>query len=230
MSSQQNKTILQNTIIPQNTTILHHDQITSQQNSYFQKLIMFIKNNWIWILLIIIFHFLFFKYNISDNKNIKTLFSFYGSCAFITSIISIYIQIRNQSANLITTQINYFNTIIDAINLNIYDYFTKNSSMQYYYNELYYNISDYNENTRNKYLEKIISMKILSNIDSVINYIDSFRIINGESFQIVIAEEKLLNLLKLFFKSKIFIEHWTFFKENIALQWTVDYIELNLDL
>ena len=197
-------------------------------NITFKNITLFIKNNWLCILLIIIFHILFFRYNISNNSSIKTLMQFYGSCAFILSIISIYIQLNNQNINMSVNEVNYFNNIIDTINLNIYNYFNSNKNMEYYYLELYYNSSNYTESNRNKYLEKLISNKILSDIDSIINYIDSFKILHPNSFQILVAEEKIINLLKLFFKSKIFKENWIFFKENIALEWTKEYIELNI--
>ena len=52
---------------------------------------------------------------------------------------------------------------------------------------------------------------------------------NKSSFQLIIAEEKLKKLLNLFFKSKIFLEHWDHFRNKLALKWTKDYIDLYVD-
>ena len=102
--------------------------------------------------------------------------------------------------------------------------------MQYYYDELFYNTSNYKETDRNIALEKIISNQILSGIDSLINYIDSYKISHGENFQLTIMQTKLNRILTQFMKSKIFIENWNKFKNSFALDWTKTYIQLYFNL
>jgi hypothetical protein len=140
-----------------------------------------------------------------------------------------YISLNYQYFETIRTQVNTYNLMFDELNTSIYDYFTTNQKLKYYYDELYYQQSNYTDADRNKLLEQIITGKILSHVDSFINYIDSFKKINKTNFQIFITEEKLKKLLNLFFKSKIFLENWSYFKKNLSLKWTVDYVDLYID-
>jgi hypothetical protein len=98
--------------------------------------------------------------------------------------------------------------------------------MKYYYDELFNDITNTDETIRDFNYEQILTNNILINIDSLINYIDSFKITSETNFQITIMEKKLKNLLKSFLKSKIFYQNWLKYKDNFALQWTIDYIDM----
>jgi translation initiation factor 2 beta subunit (eIF-2beta)/eIF-5 len=188
------------------------------------KLQNILVNYWIYLFLFIIVHILFFKFEVFHNTQVKTLIEFYGSCAFILSVCSIYIQINNQYNNTLINEVNNFSNIIETINTSIYNCFSSKPEMKYYYDELYFNNSNYNEKNRNLYLEQLITNKILSNIDSFINFIIVFKNINN-SDELLIVEKKLKNILTLFLKSKIFKQNWLYYKDNLALQITKDYIQ-----
>tara|TARA_B110000971_G_scaffold220137_1_gene262904 strand:- start:58 stop:606 length:549 start_codon:yes stop_codon:yes gene_type:complete len=175
-------------------------------------------------------HFIYFRYNINYNNTFKT----YASFSILLTVYSLYKQSTNTHIESINTQINFYNQLIQGINDKISTFFSANKNMQYYYDELFYNTSNYVEADRNIALEKIISNQILSGVDTLINYIDSYKKVNIDNFQLIIAdfqliiaEEKIKKILNLFMKSKIFLEHWKRFKKTLALDWTKDYIDIN---
>jgi hypothetical protein len=188
-----------------------------------------LKNYGIYIIFFIFFSYLYIKFHFYENQSLSNLFKFYSSLLFFLTIINMYITINYQYFDTIRTQVNTYNSMFDELNTSIYDYFTANLSLKYYYDELYFGKSDYKDSDRNKLLEQIITGKILSQVDSFINYIDSFKKINKNTFQIFLTEEKLKKLLNLFFKSNIFLENWIFYKKNLSLKWTIDYIDLYID-
>jgi hypothetical protein len=198
-----------------------------------KNILNIILNNKTYVLIficVVVFHYFFWINNLGTNQNFQTLVSFYGSLGIILTVYSIYIQNINDYFNTINTGIGYFNQLFESLNSNVVNYFNNNDKLYYYYDELYNNNSNYQEKDRNKMAEMIITNQILTNIDSIVNYIDSFKKLNINNFQLIIAQEKLDKLVKKFMKSKIFKEHWKNFKTNFALNWTKDYIDLTADL
>jgi hypothetical protein len=188
-----------------------------------------INKYWTFILGFIILNYAYLYLDVQKNKSINSLIHFYGSFGFLLTIINMYMSINYQTADTVKTQINYYNSLFDTLNNNIYNFFRQYNDLKYYYDELFYGISNYDEAKRNKYLEQLVTFQILSDIDSFVNYIDSFKILNKNTNLLFITEEKLKTILKLFFKSKIFLEHWNYFRKNLALKWTKDYIDLYID-
>lgn len=181
----------------------------------------------IFIFLLIFAHLIYFKYNISKNDTFTNLLKTYASFSILLTVYSLYKQSVNTYLASINTQINYYNQLIQGVNDKISAFFSANKNMYYYYDELFYTVSNYNQADRNIAMEKIISNQILSGIDSLINYIDSYKKVSIDNFQLVIAEEKIKKILNLFMKSKIFLEHWKQFRKTLALNWTKDYIDIN---
>jgi len=180
----------------------------------------------IYIFIFIIINILYFGLNIEQNDKFKTLISFYGSLSIFISMNSLLLQINQSKLNRISNDIIYVNKVFSDIDNDIYSFFENNNDMIYYYNELYNGESKYNEKDRNLKSEKIISYKILSNSETIINYIDLLNTANGETSQLKIAELKLKKLLSQFLKSKIFNEYWKEYRETIAMNWTKDYFEI----
>jgi len=182
------------------------------------------------ITLFIVLPFIYFKFNFHKNNSISNLLGIYGSLGIILTIYSIYKSIEVNYFNIINTQLNSLNTLLQNITNITSRFFGSNPSMKYYYDELFNNIPNQNETIRNKYLEELFSNDILINIDSLINYIDSYKISHGENFQLTIMQTKLNRILTQFMKSKIFIENWNKFKNSFALDWTKTYIQLYFNL
>ena len=99
--------------------------------------------------------------------------------------------------------------------------------MNYYYDELFYNTSDYDERERNKDLESQISIIIFSRMSSIINYINTYKKTENDERRDKIeqSEKLLLKILDSFFGSKIFNEYWKKFKNGLSNKQTIDYIK-----
>lgn len=190
------------------------------------KRIKDIKNYYNFIFILIMIHVLYFTLNIGKNDKFKTLISFYGSLSIFISTYSLYNQINQTALNRISSDVVYVNNIFSNIDNDVYNFFSKNDKMNYYYNELYYGISDYKLEDRNIQLEKILSFKLLSNIETLINYMDAIKSAGGITSELDIAEIKLKKLLNTFLKSKIFVENWKEYSKLIAMNWTKDYFDL----
>lgn len=181
------------------------------------------------VIILIVLHYIYFKYDVKQNKDFTGLLKTYASFSILLTVYSLYNQSINTHISIVNTQINYYNGLVQGINDKIATFFSNNKNMNYYYDELFYNISNYKETDRNINLEKIISIQILSGIDSLINYIDSYKKVSIDNFQLVLAEEKIKKILGLFIKSKIFYENWKQFRKTLALDWTKDYIDIYFD-
>lgn len=190
------------------------------------KRIKNIKNYYPLISIFIFVHFIYFGLNIGKNDKFKTLISFYGSLTIFISTYSLYMTINNNRLNRLSSDVVYINKVFSDMDNDIYNFFSKNDKMNYYYKELYENISNYKEEDRNILLEKLISFKILSNFETLINYIDALKSGNGNLNELEIAEIRLKKILKIFLKSKIFVENWKQFSKEIAMDWTKDYFDL----
>jgi hypothetical protein len=187
----------------------------------------YIKNYYLYFIIFIIFNFVYFQLNIETNTKLKTLISFYGSLSIFLSIYSLYITITQMTLNRISSDVVYINNIFSNIDNDIYNLFSKNDKMYYYYDNLYNGNTNYKEEDRNINLEKFISIKILLNIETIINYIDALRTSNNNmTTELDMAELKLKKLLTIFLKSKIFIEYWKEFSKTLAMNWTKDYFDL----
>lgn len=187
------------------------------------------KNNQVYYIYIAIFiaiNFLYFYLNMGNNDEFKTLVSFYASLSIFISSYSLYLQINSSKLNRISSDVAYVNKIFSDIDFDVYNFFSKNTKINYYYDELYKNISNYKEEERDKQLEKLISFRILSNVETLINYTDALKLQNGSSSEIEIAEIRLKKLLEMFLKSKIFVENWKEYSTTIAMDWTRDYFDL----
>lgn len=186
-----------------------------------------VNNNKILVLLIIFFfHFIIIKTNIGNNAHFKTIISIYGSMGLFLTIYNMYISSKNTYANTVSGQLNYLNQLFQNISQTISSFFTTNKNMKYFFDEIFNDKINTDESIRDINLEQIFTNNILTNVDSLINYIDSFKLVNGTNFQLKIMEEKLEKLLNQLMKSKIFVENWNRFKTTLALKWTKNYIEL----
>jgi len=185
-----------------------------------------IKKYYPFIFAFIIIHFAYFTLNVGVNTKFKTLISFYGSLSIFISVYSLYLQINQTSLNRISSDIVYINKVFSDLDSDLYDFFVRYDKMNYYYIELYNGTSKYKEEERDIKLEKLISFKILSNTETIINYVDALKRANGISEEIKIAENKLKKLINIFLKSKIFVENWKLYSKTIAMNWTKDYFDL----
>ena len=166
-----------------------------------------IKNYYPYFIIFIIFHLIYFKLNIESNTKLKTLISFYSSLSIFMSIYSLNMQINQTKLNRISSDVVYINNIFSNIDNDIYNFFSKNDKMYYYYYELYNGNSNENEENSNEensnegnsneensnYKEENNNYKEENN-----NYKEEDRNINLEkfiSFKILFNFETLINYI-----------------------------------
>jgi hypothetical protein len=179
------------------------------------------------LVFLVTIHYYYFKTKLGQDLNFVALINIYIALCTVVTIYSIYLSTKINYANVINTQLSNINPLFENITEYISQFFTSNTNMNYYYNELFNGMTNKDESIRNIILEEIISNNILIKIDAIINYIDSYKISNGTNFQLIIMEKKLSKLLDKLMKSNIFIENWNKFKDVFALEWTKTYILIN---
>ena len=181
------------------------------------------------IISIILFHHFYFKTEIGANIKFQTLTNMYiALCTFVT-VYSIYLSNKISYANVINTELDSLNPLFQNITQDISSFFIANTNMNYYYDELFNGKINQDESIRHIILEQIITNNILITIDSIINYIDSYKIAHGTNFQLKMMETKLKKLLEKLLKSPIFVENWNNFKNIFALEWTKIFIKINFN-
>jgi len=149
------------------------------------------------------------------------------AATIIITIYSVYFQIISYKDNVNNQEVQYFDNFYKEFLDETVKFFMDHPEMNYYYDELFYNKSDYDERERNKDLESQISIIIFSRMSSIINYINTYKNTENDERRDKIqqSEKLLLKILDSFFGSNIFNEYWKKFKNGISNQLTNDYIK-----
>lgn len=149
------------------------------------------------------------------------------AATIIITIYSVYFQIISYKDNVNNQEVQYFDNFYKEFLDETVKFFMDHPEMNYYYDELFYNKSDYDERERNKDLESQISIIIFSRMSSIINYINTYKNTENDERRDKIqqSEKLLLKILDSFFGSNIFNEYWKKFKNGISNQLTIDYIK-----
>ena len=149
----------------------------------------------------------------------------------IITVYSVYFQIVSYKDSVNNQEVQYFNNFYKDFLDETIKFFIDHPEMNYYYDELFYNKSDYEERERNKELESQISIIIFSRMGSIINYINTYKKNKNEERRDKIrqSEKLLLKILDSFFGSKIFNEYWKKFKNGLTNKQTIDYIQAHFN-
>ena len=138
-----------------------------------------VKRYYPFIFVAVVIHIAYFTLNIGKNDKFKTLISFYGSLSIFISAYSLYMAINNNRLNRISSDIVYINKVFTDINNDIYNFFSKNTKINYYYNELYGNGFTYTNllesNLHNNELSDNIEENIINKKYDVIIYGSYYR-------------------------------------------------------
>uniref|UniRef100_A0A6C0CUR7 DUF4760 domain-containing protein n=1 Tax=viral metagenome TaxID=1070528 RepID=A0A6C0CUR7_9ZZZZ len=145
----------------------------------------------------------------------------------IITVYSVYFQIVSYKDSVNNQEVQYFDNFYKEFLDETIKFFINHPEMNYYYDELFYNTSDYDERERNKDLESQISIIIFSRMSSIINYINTYKKTENDERRDKIeqSEKLLLKILDSFFGSKIFNEYWKKFKNGLSNKQTIDYIK-----
>jgi hypothetical protein len=149
----------------------------------------------------------------------------------IITVYSVYFQIVSYKDSVNNQEVQYFDNFYKEFLDETVKFFMDHPEMNYYYDELFYNKSDYKEYERNKDLESQISIIIFSRMSSIIYYINTYK--RTENYErrdkIEQSEKLLLKILDSFFGSKIFNQYWRKFKNGLTNKETIDYIKTHFN-
>ena len=191
--------------------------ITISYILYFIAFVLLIKSYW--------------KANLGIDPNFQTLVQIFMAITIIMTVYSVYLQNITYADQAANEDTNFFDNFFKDFFDSTIEFFINNPSMNYYFNELFYNTSNYNEKDRNKDLETQYSLIIFSRMGAIVYYINTYKKKKyGEhSQQLKRTENKLLKILDSFYGSKIFVENWNMYKKGLANPGIIDYVKKNFD-
>jgi hypothetical protein len=184
----------------------------------------------LYFIVIILLTVVYWKTHLGQDAKFQTYIQVLMAATIIMTVYSVYLQqvTFRETANY--NQLNNFDSNFKELLDDTLKFFIDNPEMNYYYEELFYNTSDYKEEDRNKNLETQFSFIILSRVSNIIY---SFYIY-GNKFtekndRIQQSEATLKNILDSFFNSKIFVAQWNSYKQGLATEITKQYIKENFN-
>lgn len=175
----------------------------------------------------ILFSLIYWQSNLHANRKftvyIKVLIA-------ILTIYAIFIAFQFHNDEVINHEITSYDKLSSSFYDDVVELFIKHPEMNYYYKELM-NLPMHNNThvKRNILLENKISMLIFSKLSNIVQYI-----IKSKSETTVntlnLLECKTLNILNIYFKSKIFRDNWKIYKERIACDVFKQFIQEKYNL
>jgi len=183
---------------------------------YFIAFVVFIRNYW--------------TTDIGKEEKFKTLIALFGSISIFFTIYNFYLQ--NQRALELSkgTGIKFYSDSFKDILDETVKFFIQHPDMNYYYRDLFTNVSSYEEKDRNRLLEHQITTIIVSRAGPIIRFIEDYKTNNKDDFyygQVLVVEQNFKKLLGSFFGSKIFIENYDAVKNGLTSNLTKKYIAEN---
>jgi len=167
---------------------------------------------------------------LGNNSKFQTYIQVLMAATIIGTVYSVYLQQvtfrETANYNMLTSFDNNFKSLFDET----IQFFIENPDMNYYYDELFYNISEYKEEQRNKPLETQFTFIILSRVSNIIySYYVYGNKFSEKNERIEQSEQTLKIILGSFFNSKIFNSNWESYKSGLATEITKQYIKENFN-
>jgi hypothetical protein len=184
----------------------------------------------LYFLVVVILSVVYWKTNLGRDATFQTYVQMLMAVTIIMTVYSVYLQqVTYKETSQYNQLVNFDNNFKELLDDTL-RFFIDNPEMNYYYEELFYNTSNYKEEDRKKDLETQYTIIILSRVSNIIY---SFYVY-GNKFsekneRIEQSESTLKNILDSFFKSKIFFENWEKYKGGLATEITKNYIKENFD-
>ena len=179
------------------------------------------------ISVIILLSVFYWQSNLHTNLKFKT---YVKVLIAILTLYAIFIAFQFHNDYAINNEITSYDKLSSSFYDDVLNIFIKYPEMNYYYKELM-NLPMHN-NTHikgNIVLENKISMLIFSKLSNVVQYI-----IKSKSESTVntlnLLECKTLNVLNIYFNSKIFRDNWKIYKERIACDAFKQFIQEKYNL
>jgi len=167
---------------------------------------------------------------LGNNSKFQTYIQVLMAATIIGTVYSVYLQQvtfrETANYNMLTSFDNNFKSLFDET----IQFFIENPDMNYYYDELFYNISEYKQEQRNKPLETQFTFIILSRVSNIIySYYVYGNKFSEKNERIEQSEQTLKIILGSFFNSKIFNSNWESYKSGLATEITKQYIKENFN-
>jgi amino acid transporter len=184
----------------------------------------------LYFIAIILLTVTYWKTHLGENAKFQTYVQLLMAATIIMTVYSVYLQQVTYRETSTYNQLNNFDNNFKELLDDTLKFFIDNPDMNYYYEELFYNKSDYKEEDRNKNLETQYTFIILSRVSNIIYsfyvYGNKFSEKNDRIEQ---SEITLKNILDSFFASKIFNNNWKSYKGGLATEITKQYIKENFN-
>jgi hypothetical protein len=184
----------------------------------------------LYFIVIILLTITYWNTRLGQDAKFQTYVQLLMAGTIIMTVYSVYLQQVTFRETSRYNQLNNFDNNFKELLDDTLKFFIDNPDMNYYYEELFYNKSDYKEEDRNKNLETQYTFIILSRVSNIIY---SFYVY-GNKFsekneRIEQSEITLKNILDSFFASKIFNNNWENYKGGLATEITKQYIKENFN-
>lgn len=184
----------------------------------------------LYFIVIILLTITYWNSRLGQDAKFQTYIQVLMAGTIIMTVYSVYLQQVTFRETSRFNQLNNFDNNFQELLDDTLKFFIDNPDMNYYYEELFYNKSDYKEQDRNKNLETQYTFIILSRVSNIIY---SFYVY-GNKFsekneRIEQSEITLKNILDSFFNSKIFNNNWESYKGGLATEITKQYIKENFN-
>lgn len=176
---------------------------------------------------ILLFSLIYWQSNLHTSLKFKT---YIKVLIAILTIYAIFIAFQFHHDEVINDEIASYEKLSTSFYDDVVELFIKHPEINYYYKELM-NLPTNNDThvKRNILLENKISMLIFSKLSEITQYLVKTR---GESEvnTLNLLECKTVNILNLYFKSKIFRDNWKIYKEHIACDILKQFIQEKYNL
>jgi hypothetical protein len=184
----------------------------------------------LYFLVVILLTITYWKTSLGQNAKFQTYIQVLMAATIIMSVYSIYLQQVTFRETTNYNQLNNFDSNFKELLDDSLKFFIDNPEMNYYYEELFYNVSNYKEEDRNKNLETQFTFIILSRVSNIIySYYVYGNKFSEKTDRILQSEATLKNILDSFFNSKIFNSQWESYKQGLATEITKEYIRDNFN-
>lgn len=184
----------------------------------------------LYFIVIILLTITYWNSRLGQDAKFQTYVQVLMAGTIIMTVYSVYLQQVTFRETSRYNQLNNFDSNFQELLDDTLKFFIDNPDMNYYYEELFYNKSDYKEEDRNKNLETQYTFIILSRVSNIIYsfyvYGNKFSEKNERVEQ---SEITLKNILDSFFASKIFNNNWENYKGGLATEITKQYIKENFN-
>jgi len=221
----------------ENTNDKSETKITKYILDTFNNKDLFVFSNYLYYLsyflyfiAIILLTVTYWKTHLGEDAKFQTYIQVLMAGTIIMTVYSVYLQQVTFRETSNFNQLNNFDNNFQELLDDTLKFFIDNPDMNYYYEELFYNKSDYKEEDRNKNLETQYTFIILSRVSNIIYsfyvYGNKFSEKNDRIEQ---SEITLKNILDSFFASKIFNNNWKSYKGGLATEITKQYIKENFN-